>query len=423
MLTGSGSKRATTWLRMATLALGVLSGALAAAPAEAARDYTAFVIDATNGNVLYQRGPDKPMYPASLTKMMTLYLVFEALEAGTLSPDTRMRVSQRAQDQQPAELGLVKGQSITVEDAIMALITKSANDAATVVAEKLGGGSEWRFAVKMTRKARELGMRNTTFMNASGWHDSKMKSTARDMSIMSLRLLSDFPRDYRRFSTRTFSYRGTTYRNHNRLLGAVDGVDGIKTGYTRRAGWNLAASARVDGRRIVGVIMGGRSADWRNRRMTQLIGQGFKTAAREDRAVPLPQYHPARGAPATLYAHIPLPRNKPRSGLSDLLDRALRGAAAGETGVDQGSADDAAWGVQLGAYAVPGNAWRVRERAESGLAPVLDGVALAVVTAAADDGTILHRVRIVDLTEDQARLGCRVLDEIGIPCSIVRIRN
>lgn len=241
-------------------------------PAKAS--FASLLMDASTGQVLYSANADLPRYPASLTKMMTLYLVFEALNQGTLNLRQPLYASTHASLQAPTKLGLRPGQSISVEDAILGLVTKSANDAAAVVAEALAG-SEEHFAWKMTLKARELGMSSTTFANASGLPDVSQVTTARDMAILALALLHDYPEYYQYFSTRYFYWGGAYHPNHNRMLGAYPGVDGIKTGYTHASGFNLVASAERDGRRLIGVVMGARSPGNRTAIMTSLLDQAF----------------------------------------------------------------------------------------------------------------------------------------------------
>ena len=236
--------------------------------------YASIVIDEQTGKVLHASNPDRQRYPASLTKMMTLYMVFDALDRGKLKLNQRLRVSRRAQGMAPSKLGLKRGQSITVKDAILALITKSANDVAVVVAESLGK-TEINFAKMMTRKARTLGMRKTRFRNASGLPNRRQVSTARDMATLARKLITDFPQFYHLFKTQRFSYKRRTYRNHNRLLRAYPGVDGIKTGYIRASGFNLVASTKRYGRRLIGVVFGGKSAKSRDRHMRKLFERAY----------------------------------------------------------------------------------------------------------------------------------------------------
>ena len=243
-------------------------------PVEAKPKFSAIAIDARTGKILFARDADAKRYPASLTKMMTLYLVFEDLKAKRISMSTRLRVSSYAARRPPSKLGFKPGRTIAVRDAIKALVTKSANDVATAIAENLGG-SEQGFARRMTRTARRMGMTRTTFRNASGLPNSSQLTTARDMATLGLRLQHDFPRYYKFFAIKRFTYRGRRYGNHNRLLGRIHGVDGIKTGYTRASGFNLTSSARRGKKRIVAVVMGGRTGRARNRYMAALIKRMF----------------------------------------------------------------------------------------------------------------------------------------------------
>ncbi len=236
--------------------------------------YASIVIEAGTGRVIHAVNADTRKYPASLTKMMTLYMVFDALDKGKLKLGQRLQVSKRATQMPPSKLGLKRGKSITVKNAVLALVTKSANDVAVVIAEALGG-TESQFARQMTDRARTLGMTRTTFRNASGLPNSRQKSTARDMSILASALLRQFPEYYHYFSTTRFSYRGRVYGNHNRLLKSYEGMDGIKTGYIRASGFNLVASAKRNGRRLIGVVFGGKSSRSRDRHMAKLLNRSF----------------------------------------------------------------------------------------------------------------------------------------------------
>ena len=240
--------------------------------------YAALVVDANSGNVLHAAHADERRHPASLTKIMTLYMLFEQVEAGRLRLDTQMEVSDHASQQAPSKLGLRPGQTLSVEDAIRALVTKSANDAAVVVAETIGGDEE-TFAKMMTRKARALGMSRTNYANASGLPDEDQVTTARDQVTLGRAIQDRFPRYYRYFATSSFVYRGHAMRNHNKLLGRVEGVDGIKTGYTRMSGFNLVSSVRRGNRHIVAVVLGGASGGARDARMRSLIEQHIASAA------------------------------------------------------------------------------------------------------------------------------------------------
>ena len=233
-------------------------------------NYAAMVVDAGNGRTLFQAKADAARYPASLTKMMTLYLLFEALESGRVARTTEIPVSDNARRQPPTKIGFKAGQSIDVDSAIKALVTKSANDVAVAVAEYLGG-SEAVFAQAMTARARGLGMRSTVFRNASGLPDPDQRTTARDMALLGMALRQRFPQYYYYFSIRDFPSRGRTIRGHNDMLGRVRGVDGIKTGYIRASGYNVVTSVNDAGRRMIVVVMGGESARERNAHVEDLI--------------------------------------------------------------------------------------------------------------------------------------------------------
>lgn len=239
--------------------------------------YASIVIDADTGLVLSQSNADKPLHPASLTKIMTLLMAFEAMEQGRLSPRDRIRISKHAAGMVPSKLGLNPGSTIKVQDAIYAIVTKSANDVAVALAERLGG-TETNFARMMTNRARQLGMANTTFTNASGLHDPRQYSSARDMAMLARFVINTYPSYYRYFSTANFTYQGHSYHNHNRLMETYKGMDGMKTGYVGPSGFNLVASAVRNDRRLIGVVFGGRSAASRNSHMANLLDNGFGRA-------------------------------------------------------------------------------------------------------------------------------------------------
>ncbi|HET9902766.1 MAG TPA: D-alanyl-D-alanine carboxypeptidase [Xanthobacteraceae bacterium] len=255
--------------------------------------YAAIVVDANSGRVLHAKNADSLRHPASITKIMTLYLLFERLEAGKLKLDTELPVSAHAAAQAPSKLGLRPGETIEVEDAIKALVTKSANDVAVVVAEAIGG-TEREFARMMTRKARALGMEKTVYVNASGLPDEDQVTTAREQAILGRAIQERFPQYYRYFSTRVFTYHGRHMRNHNHLLGRVDGVDGIKTGYIRASGFNLVASLRRDGRHLIAVVIGGSSARSRDARMRDLLESNVEIASVRRTAPPVAEIAPQR---------------------------------------------------------------------------------------------------------------------------------
>jgi len=285
---------------------------LGAATASAAK-YAGIVIDANTGKTLYESDADSLRYPASLTKMMTLYLVFEALESGRIRLDTKVPISKNAAAEPPSKLGVPAGGSVTVEQGIKALVTRSANDIATALGEFLGG-SEARFAQMMTAKARSLGMSRTTYRNAHGLPNTAQMTTARDQARLGIALRQHFPQYYGYFSTRSFQYGKQVIGNHNRLLGAVKGVDGIKTGYTRAAGFNLVTSAQLDGRSVVGVVMGGTSGANRDAQMKKLIAQYLPKASRSGQSLQIARGNtipPSEEAPTITVDDDDLPVNGP----------------------------------------------------------------------------------------------------------------
>ncbi len=300
-----GSRRARgAFALIATLAVA----ALLASPAEARprkrapvhgwhTGYSAIVVDAKTGKVLHETKADAVRHPASLTKIMTLYLLFEQIEAGKLKLDSKLKVSARAAAQAPSKLGLDEDDTIAVEDAIKALVTRSANDVAVAIAEAIGG-SEENFAQLMTKKARALGMQRTIFKNASGLPDAEQVTTARDFAVLGRAIQDRFPRQYRYFAIKSFEWQGVGIRNHNKLLGKIDGLDGIKTGYTRASGFNLVSSVRVNERHVVAVVLGGNTAAARDARMRELIRTNLARASTGARTAPrvveTPEAAPAR---------------------------------------------------------------------------------------------------------------------------------
>ncbi|MFN3076679.1 MAG: D-alanyl-D-alanine carboxypeptidase family protein, partial [Alphaproteobacteria bacterium] len=241
-------------------------------PAQAG--YASFIMDADTGTVLHSQGADARNYPASLTKMMTLYLAFEALEHGEIKLSTPMPVSAHATAQAPSRLGLGRGQTITMEDAILALVTKSANDVASVIAEALGG-TEQKFAAKMTATAHRIGMAHTEFRNASGLPNRGQVTTARDMATLARAIIRHFPQYYHYFGTRQFQWGNNVINTHNRVVLNYPGADGLKTGYIAASGFNLVTSAKRDGHRLIGVVLGGRTGKWRDQHMADLLDSGF----------------------------------------------------------------------------------------------------------------------------------------------------
>ena len=254
--------------------------------------FSEIIVDANSGATLSSSNPDASRHPASLTKIMTLYLLFERLDAGKIKLDTEMPVSRHASEQDPTKLGLQPGQTIRVEDAIKGLVTRSANDAAVVIAEAIGGDED-DFAKLMTRKAHMLGMSKTIYRNASGLPDDEQVTTARDQATLGRAIQDRFPRYYRYFSTASFTFRGHSIANHNHLLGSVEGVDGIKTGYTRSSGFNLVTSMRRGNRHLVGVVMGGHSAGSRDAIMRNLLAENLEKASTRRTVAAITEHNPS----------------------------------------------------------------------------------------------------------------------------------
>jgi D-alanyl-D-alanine carboxypeptidase len=278
---------------------------LVATPVARAID-ASIVIDANTDTVVSQLNPDRLLHPASMSKLMTLYLTFEALEQGRITLQRTLPVSAHAESMSPTKLGLAAGESIRVEDAILSLVTLSANDAAVVLAEGLGG-SEDRFGQLMTRKAHQLGMVNTNFRNSNGLPDPAQISTARDMAILCRALIKRFPSYYHYFSVREFTYNGIEYTNHNHLMSRYEGMDGLKTGLTNASGFNLAASAVRNGRRLIGVVFGGTSAIQRDDYMAELLDEGFHSAGSMAMTTALPPPIPAHKPTDLTSAAVPSP--------------------------------------------------------------------------------------------------------------------
>lgn len=306
-----------------SMAVGLVGVDAVSADAEAANSkYAGIVVDANTGNVLYSENADRLQYPASLTKMMTLYLTFEALEQGHIRLDTAVPFSAHASGQAPTKLGVRPGAAISVEQAILGLVTLSANDASTALGELLGG-SEDRFAQIMTAKAHALGMTRTTYRNANGLPNTAQMTTARDQARLGIALRQHFPQYYGYFSTQSFKFGNRIIRSHNRLVGSVRGVDGIKTGYTRAAGFNLVSSVQVDGKSIVGVVLGGASTPARDTQMRNLIASYLPKASSRGGSSNLVAQAPkissetvipvtvAKQEVASVAAAVELPRNHP----------------------------------------------------------------------------------------------------------------
>lgn len=389
------------------------------APKSALAKSAAIVVDASSGDVLYAFQPDIPLRPASLTKMMTIYMAFEALETGRLRLDQKLTVSRRATWQRPSRLGLRRGRTITVKDAILALVTKSANDVAVVLAEALAG-TEQKFAMRMTARARALGMNNTSFRNASGLHHPQQWTTARDMVKLAAALIDNHPERYRYFSTTSFSWKKRRYKNHNALLAKYDGMDGIKTGYTRQSGYNLAASAERKDRRLIGVVLGNRTSALRDWRMKTLLDFGFdaerpvggeslpylsQTADKEDftRALEISANIAPATEPVVSLAAAPAPRTTVPVTASDI-----------GTGY--------VWGIQVGAYNSASPAEEANARAASRIPSLLMDARPRVIPVTKGNDRF-YRARLVGLSETGAREACRQLSQYKMPCLAIASRS
>ena len=417
------------------------ASAWVANPAVDGRD-AYIILDATSGRELSSDQPDELRHPASLTKLMTIYLTFSALDSGRLSLGDGLPVSINALNAPPTKMGLPPGGTVSVRDATMALVTRSANDAAVVLAEALGG-DEPSFAQMMTSKARQLGMSQTVFRNASGLPNREQVTTARDMARLAFALMRDFPHYYPVFSVQSWPYRGRPLENHNRMLGSYEGADGLKTGYTNASGFNLVMSAMRDNRRLIGVVMGGDSAGQRDRMMAMLMDQGFATAstmrlsawtnirkppsarytsANFDPGLVIPESTPrlatASAQPLagfTAAAPPPPPRRSPSSASPAWPRRRLpQGSAAPPGGPSIGS-----WVIQVGSFSDPQAAQLALERAASTL---LD---MRSVTAAVDEvqmaNKTFHRARLTNLSQGQAVDGCKRLEKKKIYCSAIQV--
>ena len=416
----------------------LLGSVVAPSTAQANSKYAAIVVDADTGNVLFSRRADSQRYPASLTKMMTLYMLFEALEKGDLTMTSQLTTSARAAGQSPSKLNLRAGQKIKVRDAILALVVRSANDVAVVVAEALGG-TEANFAKLMTRKAREIGMTKTTFRNASGLPNSRQLTTARDMYTLGLRLQQHFPQFYGFFATDEFTWGAKTYRSHNKLVGKFRGTDGIKTGYTRASGFNLVASVRRNNRHLIGVVMGGKSSRTRNQHMQDILTRGFVAVAKQpipktaiSAAPPIPKARPTK---VQLVGVAPRPKpGEEAQGDTDIHDTSDAQSPSDRTeqvasltvapGIQPAFGQSVAaptddWQVQIGAYSDEFSAVSRLDSARRAARGALDGKTSTIVTVTAANET-LYRARFGDFTEEEAVSVCESLQQNGFLCFKVK---
>jgi D-alanyl-D-alanine carboxypeptidase len=357
--------------------------------------YSSIVVEAASGNVLEAANPDASRHPASLAKLMTLYMVFEALRDRRITTDELVPVSAYAAAMEPSKLGITPGTRITVDEAILGLVTKSANDAAAALGELLGG-SEERFAQMMTLRARALGMSRTTFTNASGLPDPDQWTTARDMAVLARHLVGDFPGFYPYFSARSFTFHRRVIFNHDRMLESYPGADGMKTGYTEASGHNLVTSAVRGGVRLIGVVLGAASNPERDVHMAALLNQGFEQ-------LDVPSEHPTAVA----------------SRMPSLVSAAHAASVTDQAGRQSAHARPAppatVWGIQVGSYASERAA---REAAMIARRAADDGEAR--VEPAGLRGRTTWRAQVFGLTASEAQNACSVLAHHKTPCIVLR---
>jgi|TARA_R110002126_G_scaffold13118_1_gene56110 D-alanyl-D-alanine carboxypeptidase len=389
-----------TYLILCFAILAASGFAVPSAQAKPNPKYASIVIDADTGAILSQRYASKKLYPASLTKVMTLMLTFDAIKAGKVSLYDHVKISPYAASMVPSKLGLKPGETIRVKDAINILVTKSANDIAVALAEHLAG-TEYRFARMMTAKARSIGMANTTFKNASGLHNDRQLSTARDMAQMGRVLINSYDDYYPYFSRKSFRYKGVTYNNHNKLMRTYKGMDGLKTGYTSKSGFNLVASAERDGSRIIGVVFGGRSGTTRNNHMKVILDNGFKKMdtlhLARLRDMPLP-----RKKPVMVYAaadkSVPSSRIEPASGIS---------ISHGSINTAPPSDRASLWSVQIGAFKSRVRTDNLLQDAVKVLPEGLTGAYPIIAPLRTASSGWMFRARLAGLTQTQAKSACQ----------------
>jgi D-alanyl-D-alanine carboxypeptidase len=367
--------------------------------------YASFIINENTKRIYHNTNADTRNYPASLTKIMTLYMVFDALKNKKISMNTKFKISKRAARQPPSKLSLSAGSNITVKNAILALITKSANDVATVVAENLGK-SERNFAKLMTKKARKLGMTRTTFKNASGLPNRGQLSTARDMAVLGIAIRKNHPNFFKLFKTKSFVYKGIKYTNHNNLLSNYSGTDGIKTGYTNASGFNLVASVERNGQRIIGVVFGGKKARSRDKHMINLLNKYFKTSPSK----PL----------VRIAKPSEIPKARPKIIIAEKNVRNFKiPARTNKTLYSENIQDN--WFVQIGAFKNRLNAHKAARNARNIVPEQLGNLpaSLSKITKtnnANNNLEYLWRVRFIELAENQARSVCAELWTSGLSC-------
>jgi D-alanyl-D-alanine carboxypeptidase len=394
------------------------------------------ILDATSGRELVADRADELRHPASLTKLMTIYLTFSSLDSGRLSLGDALPVSINALNAPPTKLGLPPGGTVNVRDATMALVTRSANDAAIVLAEAIGG-DEATFAQLMTQKARQLGMTSTVYRNASGLPNREQVTTARDLARLAFALMRDFPHYYAIFSVQSFPYRGRILENHNRMLLSYEGADGLKTGYTVASGFNLVMSAMRDNRRLIGVVMGGDSAGQRDRMMADLMDYGFATAqsmrlspwtsirkpasarytaSNFDPSLVIPESTPRLAAPAA-----PPPAAPPPVQTVSTDQRVAGPAVPAPAAAVPGGPSIGSWVIQVGSFSDSQGAQLALERASSTLPDSMRAAAAATIDEVQMANKTFHRARLTNLSQGQAVDGCKQLEKRKIYCSAIQV--
>jgi D-alanyl-D-alanine carboxypeptidase len=389
------------------------------------------VMDADTHEILESEAPDSIRYPASLTKMMTLYLTFDALKKGTLHLNQPIPVSEHAAGMPQTNIALHPGDTIPVKDAILSIVVRSANDSAVTLAEAVGG-SELGFAGMMNKKAHELGMKNTYFHNASGLPDPLQRTTARDMVTLGLALRNNFPEYFPLFKTESFTYNGITYPTHNHVMMRYEGVDGIKTGYIRASGFNLVTSATHDGHHIIAAVMGG--ATWKSRddKMIALLDNAFTRMAdlpgsnRVHLAASIEQHEiertPSKSAAGEKFVgegDIQMEKPAPKADVS-LSPKQMRMPSTMQAQTLASTKPAEGWGVQVGVFTRADDAAKAASHAMEVASAEL-GTAAVSVTGEDDNQESLHRARLVNLTQDQAKKACQKLSDNNDPCFVYRM--
>jgi len=371
--------------------LAIIAGTLVYNPSAGNAKYASIIIDSKSGQVRHSVNADTRNFPASLTKLMTLYLLFEAVKHKKLKMNSKMVVSHRAANQPASRLGLKPGQSIRVRDAIAALIIKSANDVATVVAEAIAG-NERRFALLMTNKARKLGMSRTIFRNASGLSNRGQMSTAKDMALLTQTLINRFPQYYHLFSKKKFTFQGRTYRTHNKVLKNFPGAEGMKTGYIRASGYNLITTAKQDGHRLVGVIFGGNTARSRDRHMKTLLNRA--------------------------YAKLRAERMRIRANKNRYSNKKQK---INPKVIDGTKAKKSVWGIQIGAFYTRKPAVTVAKDLFRKHPKLLGDGQIAIMPLQKTKSRTLYRARILGISMRSAYRACRILKKRRQPCMPLRL--